>query len=1420
MAVVARLPGDRQQVGSGYLAGPRLVLTADHCTRDTHEAREPDASSLKVVRASDGRSSPVRSVTRSPVLDLAVLVLDEPLGPDDLAPLRFGRVDRSHSGELTGCVAIGFPLFQLDSRDRRRGTCEMHGVIRVTDEEATGHLLLRDPVLDTVAVPRGVPVDDSHPRSPWGGLSGAVVFHDGTALGVIVEHHPRQGASAVRLVSFERVAASAAPGASALAAALDLDAALTQNPECPYRGLSAFGVDDARWFRGRSRAVRAVVESLRWDSRRLLLLGPSGSGKSSLMHAGVLPALARGDVPGSERWSTVSTGAVDLSSPVTPWIYERMPRPDGRLVVIVDQFEQLMIAPDERRDAVLAELSQLVETAPAVTLILVMRDELYSRLAAAAPDLVRSKVDIPAMLDAEELGDIVEQEDVHFEPHLAARIVDDAIDAAPAPGRTGGAATTVLPLVEFTLTELWHAPNDGRLAHDAYRRLGGVVGGLAGWCDRTYREMPARLRPTLRAVVTGLVEPSDEGIPPVRRRRSLRELYDNMPGGPAATASQTIALVDEVVGRLATARLVVTHRDPRDGTATVELTHDRLIDTWAQLRDWLREDHDFLRWQRRINHHLRQWAASDPDPERRDPDLLLRGVAIEEATRHCTGRTVAAPLADFAARSERAQRRRLARDRRRTRLLEVLLVLSLVATGVAAYNAAGQARQARRATSAALAAKANELLGNRPDIAHLLALRALAVEPTPEAIQSLRNALSRPLRLSHALPAAGSFGAIAFSPDGRRLTAVGDNGLVSWNPDTRDPIGDPPRPAGVVSFGPTTGDYRLAYRPDGRQLASGGLGAVVHLWDPDAGGPPRDFDKVAGAVTALAYRPDGRELAVGTLTGTIRIYGVDSGRLLAETPRFPGELTTIAYRPDGRQLALSHTITGLSEKDRSKVRLWDMETGLIGQPLAGPTTDIVDLAYRPDGRELAGAGADGTIHRWYPDTGLPVSSPLMGHAGRLHDLQYRDDGRELASAGADGTIRLWDPETGRPIGDPLTAQLGTVEKLTYRPGGHQLASIHRAGTDETIRLWDLAPSQPLGATIATPRSPSLIAYRSDSRQLATLDKSPGGFRLWNTATGEPEPAPESLADAAVSAFAYRPGSSQFATAIGTTVQLWEGSTNTPAGEPLSSATEPLIGLLYQPDGRVLLGIDAHRAVHRWDADSGRVANPPLRLDPTTSVLDFRPDGRQLAGEIDDLDGRDGPRRIRRWDPATGQAIGSDIERTGPWTYLPDGRLVMLDALEGDYPETRKVGVWDSDRGERTEELLTDHHLRFPSELAVRPDGGRVALGADDTVHLWDPRTGRRVAEPIASFSSLGGTLRYRPDSRQLAVLDPDTGLHLWAEPETWINQACERAGHNLSQDDWQAHVGDAPYVSTCAAFPAGTGASPDAPVEQYPDMLG
>ncbi len=325
----------------------------------------------------------------------------------------------------------------------------------------------------------------------------------------------------------------------------------------PYLGLAAFGEADAEFFFGRRREVERLLASLGREPRFLAVLGPSGSGKSSVVQAGLIPQLRRGGLPGSDRWGIITArpgdrpqenleargleGAVKgLEEAARGWLAKN---PDKtRLVLVLDQFEELLAtASPEKRQDFLGQLEELLEADLPLTLLLIMRDDFFSRFAKEAPPSLfewvqRGFVHISASLNEGELKEIIEgpaeKVGLQFEEGLEEALFKDVLAGGERAGRS-----TILPLLEFALTELWRRRKEGYLTHEAYTAIGGVTGSLTQWADQAYQSLGREgLGEMARRVLTELVNLGDErqGIPDSRRKRTLEDFGTDPAGREAA----------------------------------------------------------------------------------------------------------------------------------------------------------------------------------------------------------------------------------------------------------------------------------------------------------------------------------------------------------------------------------------------------------------------------------------------------------------------------------------------------------------------------------------------------------------------------------------------------------------------------------------------------------------------------------------------------------------------------------------------------------------------------------------------------------------------------------------------------------------------------------------------------------------------
>jgi energy-coupling factor transporter ATP-binding protein EcfA2 len=622
-AIARILSPNGATVGTGLVAsdagargGVALIATCAHVVRT---AGAGPGDKVRVVFHATGEEREVRVEPewwRDPdAEDVAILCLEGPL-PEGVTPLDLGAAEGSANHPFR---AFGYPV--VGDIEGLWATGEIKGLVR----DAQGRQVLQ---LASAEIDRGIsggPVLDETRRRIVGMVT-ATYYPDGTTK--------------------HRDTGFATPTETLRAVCPELQL----SDICPYQCLAAFTEDDTEFFFGRERVVKRLAESLRREPRFLAVLGPSGSGKSSLVRAGLIPQLRQGAVPGSERWGVIVARPADqpfgqleagglagasegLVGAVRAWL-ERHPE-QARLVLVVDQFEELLVTcPEPLRRAFTTQLTGLLEASLPITVVLVMRDDFYGRFARQSPALLgwleRGLVNVPPTLARDELWAIVEDPalavGLTFEAGLVEAILEDAMESAPeGEGRVG--RSTVLPLLEFALTQLWKRRRDGALTHDAYGSIGGVTGGLTQWADRAFYGLEEEQQWLARRILTDLVHLGDEsqGLSNSRRRRPLDALCRDEGEREA---------VHGVVRRLADARLLVTGRDLWSGQEMVELIHDALLREWGLLQGWLRDGRRFLAWRQALEGRVQAWVESAPDdPAQQDAGWLLRGRELTEAER-------------------------------------------------------------------------------------------------------------------------------------------------------------------------------------------------------------------------------------------------------------------------------------------------------------------------------------------------------------------------------------------------------------------------------------------------------------------------------------------------------------------------------------------------------------------------------------------------------------------------------------------------------------------------------------------------------------------------------------------------------------------------------------------------------------------
>ncbi|MBT2478279.1 trypsin-like peptidase domain-containing protein [Streptomyces sp. ISL-94] len=1166
---------------------------------------------------------------------------------------------------------------------------------------------------------------------------------------------------------------------------------------CPYRGLEPFTAEQARWFEGRKDAIRQVVANLARQRRLTLLLGPSGSGKSSLIQAGVLGALAAGELPGSDRWLPVllrprrdllaEIERAGLPGATTYGIAAAVSRKLAaeptyeRILLIIDQFEELLTEPGQHdRLAAAEEIATAVDSSAELSVILVMRDDFYPQLAALTPQLLETAMpgllNVPATLSQQDLHDIItlpaQDVGLHFQPGLPEQIVTDVLVPSPEAAAGRQASVTMLPLLELTLSQLWARRRDGYLTHDAYRRIGAVSGSLTNWCDTALNELGLEQRPIAREILTSLVHPADpaRNVPAVRAQVPLHELHDMAADPDDASSGKT---VNDVLAALTHHRIITTQTlhaperpDAPIGQPVAELIHDALIRDWGTLREWVSQDRRFQGWLNRTRDRYARWAATS------DPGDLLGGTALAEGLEWSRKRRLPGDLAAFLTVSKQRQQAVIRRSRRINVILATVLALALVAAAGALWQWRTAEAERQAGLSRQLAAESNTLIDKSPDLASLLAIYAYRASHTPEAAASLQDAAALPLH-RRLVGHKGEVYSVAFSPDRHTLaTASTDHTVRLW-----DVAAGKTR---TVLTGHKGAVWSVAFSPDGRTLATGSTDHTVRLWDMMTGKTRSILTGHANWVSWATFSPDGRTLATASKDRTARLWDVATGKIRTIITGHADWVYSVAFSPDGRTLATA-------SKDRT-ARLWDVTNGKMRTILSAHTDAVWAVKFSPDGRTLATSSSDGTARLWDVATGK-ARKTLVGHTDQAWAVAFSPDGRTLATGSADQTARLWDVATGNARAS-FAGHTGAVEAVAFSRDGRTLAT---ASDDRTARLWDVATGNARASFAGHTGAVEAVVFSPDGRTLAS-GSDDRTARLWDPKTGKTRFVLTGHTDA-VWAVRFTPDGHTLATASSDkTVRLWDVAT----GKPRSTLTghkAAVTSVAFSPDGRTLATCGNDETVRLWDLSTGHIRTTLVVSHGagfSASSVAFSPDGRILAiGSSDNT--------VQLRDVATEKprsTLAGHADAVTSLAFSPDGHTLATGSND------KTARLWDVATG-KPRSTLTGHADAVTS-VAFGPDGHTLATGSKDkTARLWDVATGRALAT-FAGHADWVWSVAFSPDKRTLATGSSDQTARLWdsvlPEPDAAIRIICRNVNRDLSADERTAFL---PGQSAGRACPSG-----------------
>lgn len=1168
---------------------------------------------------------------------------------------------------------------------------------------------------------------------------------------------------------------------------------------CPYQGLVPFEREKTEFFFGRARATHSLVERLgarlAGHGTVLLVSGASGVGKSSLLRAGLLPALAQEMLPvaGSRQWPRllITPTSTPLRALAEEWaktfgehvetVYERLrddpgrmaPLPaDGRLILVVDQFEELftLVSDEQERQAFVGALHALAEGPRGAGVIVGVRADYWDRCA-AYPQLAEAIQDGQVIVEPMSESDLrlaitgpAAAVSLEIEPGLVETILGELrVDQATGGGYEAGA----LPLLSQALRNTWERREHGRLTVRGYEESGRVRDSVRRTADEILERLSAEDRKTALRVFRRMTLITAGGRV-ARRRATLAEIH----AAASALSADRRGQVAALLSAFADQRLVTLHED------AVEIAHDALLIAWPTLCQWLEPDFTAQTVYSSLIDDAAQWAE-----HHRDPAFLYRGarlLAVQDS-RHRWDRDPDSfpppgPTAErFVAASTRAVRRTGRRRRLVMAGLAVLSVLAVIAAG-AAVNAANEADRQRGAATSRQVAAQSEITGDVP-LSSLLAVAAWRIADTDEARNRLLVAATRTGRGTLTGHTRGVTD-LAFSPDGSFVVTGSDDGTARvWDIASRRQLGAPiTRPLYECS------DVKLALSPDGRTLATSCLD-TVRFYDVATRrdlGAPLDHEEV---VSALAYNPDGKTLVTGDFRGVVRQwdatthrpYGTPLGRA-DHGPDLSSIIRAVAFSPDGKTLAVA---------SKKTAQLWDTATSRrLGAPLAGHTDAITNLSLSPDGTTLGTVSWDHTARLWNVATRKQTGLLRDRNTG-FNAIAFSPDGTRIATAGATGRTVLWDTVSRQQL-TALADNGSGVERVAFSPDGKMLAA---ASADGVVRLADPQIHLQVGTSMP---AQAAVALSPDGRILATgvADEMDPAIQLWDVATQQrlgPPLRPQG-ARRSVSMVAFTPDGRTLLTSSSDGLRLWDVASRR---EIAHEATLKGVAKL-SPDARYV-AVQQDKAIAFWDVARRRETGPRISVPGHTDLVTamaISPDGSTLA-----ITGYDN--QVRLFDVATRRPIeGSPPPANGGFindlAFSPDGKTLALTAADS------SVRFWDVVR-HRTLGIALIAEDGAINTFAFSPDGQVLATGSGDSVRLWDVRSHRQLSTPLIGHTRAVTAIAYGRDGTAIATVAGDGTARLWNVrlPADPVAAACANAGRSLTRDEWESYVHGEAYRQTC-----------------------